>query len=128
MLKSALQICGIVTLFVGIALAQELSDKRGMEVFRSKCKICHAIEPLKGDEKAKLLGPPIDDVMLRVKEEYPISIDAVAFIVDYIFNPTIRKALCPSIATYGLMPSMKNKLSKKDAEAVAKMLVKRFPR
>ncbi|WP_148224932.1 hypothetical protein [Nitratifractor salsuginis] len=98
-----------------------------MEIFQSKCQLCHVTHPVTPAERAKLLGPPIDEVMLRVKEKYPISENAVAFIVDYIFHPSIDKVLCPSIDTYGLMPSMAKKLSKKEAEAVAQMLFETFP-
>jgi hypothetical protein len=127
MKKTVLHICGIMVLISGMASAGEGPDEQAVETFRSKCRLCHVTHPVTPAERAKLLGPPIDEVMLRVKEKYPISEDAVTFVAHYILHPSIDKALCPSIATYGLMPSMAKKLSEKEAKAVAKMLFETFP-
>ena len=76
-------------------------------------------------QREKLLGPPIDEVVLKVKEKYPIREDAIRFIADYIRTPSIDKALCPSLDRYGLMPSMEKTLTEEEAKCVAKMLVEK---
>jgi len=100
----------------------------GAEIFHSKCQLCHTTRQVAPAEREKLLGPPIDEVMLRVKEKYPIREDAVHFIADYVRFPSIDKALCPSLDRYGLMPSLKKTLSRSEAESVGEMLFDTFPR
>ncbi len=110
----------------GVIFAQSSLD--GLGVFSSKCQFCHTTDSSKKSNQNLLLGPSIEDVMFRVKERYPIREDAVKFIKDYILNPSIDKAICPSIDRYGLMPSMKSVISEKDANDVANMLFDTFPR
>jgi hypothetical protein len=125
--KKLLYVLGMVNALSLALQGAEAFDKKGREIFRSKCQLCHVTHSVTPAERAKLLGPPIGDVMLRIKERYPIREDAVAFIVDYSLHPSIDKALCPSLDTYGLMPSMVKKLSKEEAKRVAQMLVDTFP-
>ena len=98
------------------------------EIFRAKCQLCHATRQVTPAQREKLLGPPIDEVMLRVKEKYPIREDAIRFIADYIRAPRIDRALCPSLDRYGLMPSLEKTLTQAEAEAVAGMLFDSYPR
>ena len=100
----------------------------GVRIFHNKCQLCHTTEAPESSNQSLLLGPSIETVMLKVKERYPIREDAIKFITDYILNPSINKALCPSLDKYGLMPSMKRILSPDDAKEVAKMLFDTFPR
>jgi len=98
------------------------------EIFHAKCQLCHTTRQVAPAEREKLLGPPVDEVMLKVKEKYPIREDAVRFIADYVRAPSIDKALCPSLDRYGLMPSMEKTLTKAEAKAVAEMLFDTYPR
>ena len=98
------------------------------EIFHAKCQLCHTTRQVTPSEREKLLGPPVEEVMLKVKEKYPIREDAVRFIADYVRAPSIDKALCPSLDRYGLMPSMEKTLTKAEAEAVAEMLFDTYPR
>jgi len=96
--------------------------------FRSKCLLCHTTKTVTPREKEKLLGPPVDEVMLHVKEKYPIKEDAVKFMTDYILHPTVEKALCASMDKFGLMPSMRSSVDPAEAEAIVSMMFDRFPR
>ena len=110
----------------GCLAAADIPDAAG--IFRAKCQLCHTTRQVSSFEREKLLGPPIEEVMLKVKEKYPIREDAVRFIADYVRAPSIDKALCPSLDRYGLMPSLKRTLPKAEAEAVATMLFDTYPR
>jgi len=108
-----------------LSSAQEI-DAQG--AFEAKCQLCHTVKAVTPEEKEKLLGPPIDEVLYHVKERYPIKADAVKFMADYIREPKVEKALCASMDKFGLMPSMKKTVSPKEAEAIASMLFDTYPR
>ena len=75
-----------------------------------------------------MLAPPIMGVMKHVKEARPDRADAVAFVVDYIFDPRRDKAVCQpqAIERFGMMPSQKGNLSREEAHAIAEYLYDNF--
>jgi hypothetical protein len=116
---------------LGALLALTLSHAAGIDAeaaFKSKCKICHTTKAVTAEEKDRLLGPPIDEVMYHVKEKYPIRVDAVKFMADYTLEPKVEKALCASMDKFGLMPSMKKTVTPEEAVAISEMLFDNFPR
>jgi len=90
--------------------------------------MCHTTKLISRDQKKGLIGPPIDEVMLHVKEHYPEKKEAVAFIADYLMHPSVDKALCASIDKFGVMPSMKGRINQQEALAVSEMIFEKFPR
>ncbi|QOR61423.1 EF-hand domain-containing protein [Sulfurovum sp. ST-21] len=97
-------------------------------LYKNKCKICHTTRLVTLQGKGNLTGPPADEVMLHVKEKYPEKEEAVKFMVDYIMDPSVTKALCASIDKFGLMPSMKNTITPNEAKAISEMMFDTFPR
>jgi hypothetical protein len=124
-MKKTLLICW--ALLAGGGLLEGASSDAN-EIFRDRCKICHTPETVTAEEKDRLLGPPIDEVMFHVKEKYPVRDDAVKFMADYILEPKVEKALCASMDKFGLMPSMKRTVTSAEALTVSGMLFDRFPR
>jgi cytochrome c len=100
----------------------------GEKLFIQKCATCHTNKLINPSNKKNLAGPPIDEVLMHVKQEYKNQKNATAFIVDYIFNPSYKKALCASMDKFGLMPSLKGLLTKNEAKTIAKYLYKTYPR
>ncbi len=105
--------------------ANNLNSK---EIYKNKCIMCHTTKLISRDQKKNLIGPPIDEVMLHVKEHYKNKEEAVYFITDYIMEPNAAKALCASIDKFGVMPSMKDRMSLEEANIVSKMIFEKFPR
>ncbi len=106
----------------------QANDLNSKEIYKSKCMMCHTTQVISRDQKKNLIGPPIDEVMLHIKEHYKNKEDAVQFISDYIMEPNATKALCASIDKFGVMPSMKERMSKEEANVVAEMIFEKFPR
>ncbi len=114
-----------VVLLISVCAAKPID---GQEAFRNKCQLCHTVETVTADEKDRLPGPPADEVMLHVKERYPVKADAIRFIVDYTLEPAVEKALCASMDKFGLMPSMQKAVTLEEAQAIAEMMFDTFPR
>ena len=111
----------------------------GYEVFKSKCVQCHE-EMLSKAETIKrfktLKAPPMLEVSNRVKENIIIKDDdedihrrvVIAFIKDYIDNPSLDYSMChaPAIERFGIMPSQKGKISEAEKQAVAEWIYDRY--
>jgi len=118
-----LTICLLPTLVVGYLSANQ---KSGAELYQEKCANCHmTIRPI---DRSKLIAPPAMGITRHVKMRYPKRDDAVKFIVDYIKNPSRKKALCKSqsIQRFGVMPSQKGLLSDEEFTKIANYLYDNF--
>ena len=115
-----------LTLIGSTLLASESMDAKS--IYKNRCMICHTTKAVAPEEKGKLLGPPADEVMYHVKERYPEKEKAIAFMVDYIMQPSPDKALCASMEKFGLMPAMKGTLTPEDARTVSALMFDKFPR
>ena len=115
--------------FLGIAgLSTGVFASSGAEnLFDSKCAMCH-IKTMPQD-RSKMVAPPLMGVMRHVKMAYPNKKDAVAFIADYVQNPTKAKAVCmpQKIARFGLMPSQKGNISDEELKVVASWMYDNYP-
>jgi len=98
------------------------------DIFNTKCLMCHTNKKIDPSNKANLIGPPADEVMMHVKENFKDKDKAIDFMVDYIFNPDAKKALCASMDKFGLMPSQKGIITKDEAIAVSEYMYEKFPR
>ena len=99
----------------------------GEAIFNNKCSMCH-IKTRPQDMKS-LVAPPLMGVMRHVKMEYPNKKDAVAFMVDYVQNPSKAKAVCmpQKIVRFGLMPSQKGNISVEELQTVSSWMFDNFP-
>jgi hypothetical protein len=71
----------------------------------------------------------MEAVMLHVKLEYDNKKDSRDFIVDYVQNPSASKSVCESnkVAKFGVMPSLKDKVSPQDIGTIADYLYDNYP-
>ncbi|WP_457596285.1 hypothetical protein [Hydrogenimonas sp.] len=76
------------------------------EVFETNCASCHITQNPTPDMRAKLVAPPASGVMWHIKREFPSKAKALAFMRDYVANPSKAKAICPSVRRFGLMPNL----------------------
>jgi len=116
--------------FTLIALLTSLaySDEAAKKLFKTKCASCH--QTTRPDDISTLVAPPIMGVMKHVKMDYGTKEEAVAFMVDYILNPTREKAVCipRSIKRFGLMPSQKGNVTKEELRKIVSYLYDNFPK
>jgi hypothetical protein len=100
---------------------------------------CH-VEMMAKKEVLRSLGtlkaPPMVEVSHRLKENIIIADEdddvkrrvIVAFVKDYIENPSIQYSMCHPMAIekFGIMPSLKGKLSDEERQAVAEWVYDRY--
>ena len=118
----------IVTVVGLLGLTTTLfASSNAQNTFDTKCSMCH-IKTMPQD-RSKLIAPPLMGVMRHVKMSYPNKQDAVAFIVDYVQNPSKSKAVCmpQKISRFGLMPSQKGNITPKELEEVASWMFDNYP-
>ncbi len=128
----------IVVLAISLSFAGDVVDK-GYEVYKRSCSSCH-LERISPDKLAKIQevvksggkppikAPPMSEVSARVKKFYPREEDFVAFVKDYITNPSREKGVCLPMAykIFGVMPPIGRSLSEEEREAVARWLYHNF--
>jgi len=100
---------------------------KAQELFKAKCSTCHiTTRPI---NFSNLVAPPIMGVMRHVKMSYPQKDKAVAFMKDYILNPSKDKAICmpQKIKRFGLMPSQKGAVTPEELDIILPWIFDKFP-
>lgn len=111
----------------------------GYKVYQKHCMKCH-VEIMDKKEVLKvfhtLKAPPMTEVSNRLRENIVIADEdedvkrrvTIAFIKDYIENPSIQYSMCHPMAIekFGIMPSLKGKLSDDERQAVAEWIIDRY--
>ena len=118
----------IVTVVGLLGLTTTLFASAGAKnLFDNKCAMCHMTSM--PQDKSKLVAPPLMGVMRHVKMKYSTKEAAVAFIVDYVQNPSKDKAVCmkQKISRFGLMPSQKGNITPKELQEVASWMYDNYP-
>lgn len=107
----------------------------GYQVYKNNCMKCH-VEIMTKPEALKsfksLKAPPMIEVSNKLKENIQTKDEdsdvkrrvVIAFIKDYIDNPSIQYSMCEPMALehFGVMPSLKGKLDEKQKQAVAEWI------
>jgi hypothetical protein len=111
----------------------------GYGVYQKYCMRCH-VEMMEKSEVLKnlknLKAPPMVEVSGRLKENIVIKEEdedvkrrvIIAFIKDYIENPSVQYSMCHPMAIerFGIMPSLKGKLTDEERQAVAEWVHDRY--
>ena len=124
-------IAGLIIGAVSLMAAESKVD--GEKVFEKACASCH-IKMITKPELMKVMktvkAPPMIEVSSQLKDNIKIVEDiddeihravVIAFIKDYVDYPHLDKSMCTGAALdrFGLMPSLKGKLSEEELNAVA---------
>ncbi len=122
-----------MSLLVTVSLMGADSKVDGEKVFEAQCASCH-IKMISKDDLVKQLktvkAPPMVEVSNQLKNNIKIVDDldddihravVIAFIKDYVEYPHLDKSMCQAMALerFGVMPSMKGKISEDELNAVA---------
>lgn len=116
-----------LSLLAFLSLSSLLQAQESAEaLFESKCLTCHI--KYRPEDKSSLVAPPMVGAMKHVMMVYPSKEQAVAFITDYVMNPSKDKAVCKKgkIRHFGLMPSQKESLSEVELKSIAVWMVEKF--
>ena len=124
-------IIGLIVSAVSLMASESKVD--GEQVFEKACASCH-IKMISKPELMKIMktvkAPPMIEVSSQLKDNIKIVEDiddeihravVIAFIKDYVDYPDLDKSMCTGAALdrFGLMPSLKGKLSEEELNAVA---------
>jgi len=125
----------------------------GAEVYKAKCQMCHAQQGMMSKEKMQTMrvkmqnatkeekmamrekmtekmkksgmrAPAMPMVSARIKSQLKTRDEFIAFVDDYIQNPSKEKGFCMPMAfkKFGTMPPIGKGLSKEDRASVAAWL------
>ena len=102
-------------------------------LLESKCSKCHNLD-LPPKLLKKELAPPMMAISHHVfnkvsaKNESERMLNAIAFVKDYVLNPSVSKSFCDkdSLKKYGVMPSQKGNVDEDELEAIASYIFKHF--
>jgi len=103
----------------------------GEELIKTNCASCHLLTVPTAEMIPTFKAPAMDAVLFHLKDAMGNdNKKAKAFIIDYVQNPAIDKSVCESnkVAKFGVMPSLKGKVSKEDLEKIADYMLDTYPR
>ncbi len=99
----------------------------GRALLKQNCSQCHNLDmPPKtfADEKAPPMMAVSFHILDFIKAPTPAEKlpNAIEFVADFVQNPSVSKSFCDktSLKTYGLMPSLKGKVSEDELRAIAR--------
>ena len=97
------------------------------ELFEQKCASCHSMT--KPKDMSNVVAPAIMGVMRHVKMNYSGKTQAVAFMKDYILNPSKEKSLCQpqKLERFGVMPSLKGVVSTQELDIILPWVYDNYP-
>jgi hypothetical protein len=107
--------------------AEKKANPQAEELFKAKCASCHTMT--RPTDMSKLVAPAIMGVMKHVKMSYGDKDKAVAFMKDYVLNPSTDKSVCmpQKIKKFGVMPSQKGLVTEKELDTILPWLFDNFP-
>ena len=96
-------------------------------LFEQKCAICHSMS--KPKNMSSVVAPAIMGVMRHVKMNYNSKSEAVAFMKDYVINPSRKKSICQpqKIERFGIMPSQKGIVTDKELDIILPWIYDNYP-
>ena len=118
----------IITVAALVTASHLFAADDGKSLFEQNCAACHIThQPQSREERMKLQAPPAAGVMWHIKQDFPAKERALAFIVDYAKHPDAKKAICPSIRRYGVMPDVAGHLSDAQLRLIAEYWYDNYP-
>jgi len=96
----------------------------GQSVYDKHCAVCHKmVKP-----KSNLLAPPMPSVSKRLQRDINSKEEFVAFVRDYIQNPSQEKGHCSPKAFkhLGTMPPIGKSLTKEELDVISLWLYENF--
>ena len=101
----------------------------GAELTKTNCASCHMLATPTPDMIPVMKAPAMDAVMFHINLLMQEKKEIKAFIVDYVMDPKASKSVCESnkVQKFGVMPSLKGKVSEQDLGSIADHMMANFP-
>lgn len=101
----------------------------GAELIKTNCASCHTLATPTPDMIPTMTAPAMDAVMFHINLVMSDKKKIKDFIVDYAVDPNASKSVCESnkVQKFGVMPSLKGKISKEDLGTIAEHMITHFP-
>lgn len=117
------------TLFLLSLASTMIFASTGAELTKTNCASCHMLTTPTPDMIPDMKAPAMDAVMFHVNLVLQNKKEIKAFIVDYAINPKASKSVCESnkVQSFGVMPSLKGKVSEQDLGTIADHMIANFP-
>ena len=115
----------IFTLAIIVSVASHLNAApEGLRLLEEKCSSCHMLNSSTKVKQTKISAPPMWGIMRNLQDSFATHEEGINFIIDYVMNPHIDKMVFPKAAEerFGLMPSMKGKLTDEELKTIANYL------
>ncbi len=107
-----------------LIIVSSLFALNGESVYVKHCAVCHKMQK----PKSGLLAPPMPSVSKRLQRDIDSKEKFIAFVKDYIQNPSQEKGHCSPKAFkhLGTMPPIGKSLTKEERDAVSLWLYENF--
>ena len=101
----------------------------GAELIKANCASCHTLTTPTPLMIPTMKAPAMDAVMFHINLGMSNKKEIKAFIVDYAIDPKASKSVCESnkVQKFGVMPSLKGKVSEEDLGIIADHMIANFP-
>ena len=111
-------------LFTLLITTSSIFALSGESVYSNHCAVCHKMRK----PKSGLLAPPMPSVSKRLQRDISSKEKFIAFVKDYIQNPSQDKGHCSPKAfkNLGTMPPIGKSLNREELDAVSLWLYENF--
>lgn len=101
----------------------------GADLTKTNCASCHILTTPTPDMIPDMKAPAMDAVMFHINLVMQDKKEIKDFIVDYVQYPKASKSVCESnkVQNFGVMPSLKGKVSEQDLASIAEHIMTNFP-
>jgi len=98
------------------------------EVYESKCASCHKATSSMGVNDSSMKAPSMNMISMRIKKVKGSKENFIAFVKDYIQNPSEDKGVCMPMAfkRFGTMPAIGKSMSEEEIILVSQWLYDNF--
>lgn len=106
------------------------ASSKAEELIKTNCASCHILTVPTPEMIQSLKAPAMEAVVFHLKDAMNNNNKkAKAFIIDFTQNPDVSKSVCESnkVAKFGVMPSLKGKVSPEDLATIADYMLETYP-
>jgi hypothetical protein len=110
-------------------MAEENETEKTKSLIEINCASCHTLGMPHPSTISSLPAPPMNAVIFHLKSEHKSYEKQKEFIVNYALDPKPDRSVCDmtKVEKFGVMPSLKGKVSKEDLNLIATNLLANFP-
>ena len=129
MKRILLIVLALLILLISPSIAQENKLEKTKTLIQKNCASCHTLGMPHHSTIASLPAPPMNAIIFHIKREMKSYEKQKEFIVNYSLEPKSELSVCDmtKVEKFGVMPSLKGKVSKENLNRIAKNLLENFP-